>query len=179
MNAIDILDLARDQSYTTEDDFNNTIGLKYLNIVKNDFFSHLITAVDENFHWDYFTDDLVIGQDEYLFPAVASDSEGLLKIKELYINYENDKYDNGLDRYIPAKLISQSKLTKDWNYYKTYQDKANPIYFIADKSVFIAPAPTKIGKIQARGIRNIEDYTESTTEQEMRIPVTYQHILIQ
>jgi len=60
MDVTDILDLARDQTSKTATNLPNTTLIKYLNIVKNDFFSYLITAIDENYNWDYFNTDSVI-----------------------------------------------------------------------------------------------------------------------
>jgi len=60
MNVQDILDIARDQTYQTTTQLPDTTLLKYLNIVKNDFFSYLITSVDENYNWDYFKVDTTV-----------------------------------------------------------------------------------------------------------------------
>jgi hypothetical protein len=74
MNVNDIIELARDQSYCNTSQVSDAIALKYLNIVKNDFFSYLLNAADDNYNWDYFTDSTVVNQDEYRFPEVAYDS---------------------------------------------------------------------------------------------------------
>jgi hypothetical protein len=74
MNVNDIIELARDQSYCNTSQVPDSIAVKYLNIVKNDFFSYLLTYADDNYNWDYFTDDTVVNQDEYRFPEVAYDS---------------------------------------------------------------------------------------------------------
>lgn len=180
MNVQDILDLARDQTYTTVSQMPDNILLKYLNIVKNDFFSYLITSVSENYNWDYFTSNTVVWQDEYTYPEVAFDSVWLLKIQEVYINYDWKTYNNGKLQYRKAREVWQS-LKKDWNYYLEYQNPEDPIYYIADRSVFIAPAPKQVVVwwIQTRWIRNIADYTIDTTESDIKIPIPYQSILIQ
>jgi hypothetical protein len=74
MNVNDIIELARDQSYCNISQVPNDIALKYLNIVKNDFFSYLLTYADDNYNWSYFKTNTVINQDEYNFPQVAFDS---------------------------------------------------------------------------------------------------------
>ena len=180
MDVTDILDLARDQTSKTATNLPNTTLIKYLNIVKNDFFSYLITAIDENYNWDYFNTDSVIWQDEYVFPEVAYDSAWILKLKELYISYDWDTYDNWLIIYKKAREVWQWDLEKDWNYYLNYQSKDDPIFYIADNSVFVAPLPdTAVTNwIQARWIKNIPDYTTATTEEELKIPIPYQDILI-
>lgn len=181
MNVQDIIDLARDQTYTTVSQMPDVILLKYLNIVKDEFFSYLITALDQSYNWDYFTSNTVINQDEYTFPEVAFDSAGMLQLKELYISYKWETYDDWSIKYTKATQIWQSNLPKDWNWYRNNQPIEKPIYFIADRSVFIAPAPKEvvISWIQARWIKNIPNYTLATTEQNLKIPVPYQHILIQ
>jgi hypothetical protein len=55
MNVTDILDMARDLTHQTVSQMPNPILIKYLNIVKNNFFSYLITSVDENYNWNYFS----------------------------------------------------------------------------------------------------------------------------
>lgn len=181
MNAQDILDLIRDQSYQTTSNLPDATLIKYLNIVKNEFFSYLITAVDENYNWDYFNADTVVGQTEYTFPDVAYDTAGLIKVKEVLINYDWETYDNGNLIYKKARQINRSTLKYDWDYYVNNQNPDYPIFYVAERSIFIAPTPTVVTTnwIRMIGIRNIPDYTVSTTEADLRIPITYQHILIQ
>jgi hypothetical protein len=181
MNAQDILDLIRDQSYQTTSQLPDATLIKYLNIVKNDFFSYLITAVDEDYNWDYFTSNIVSWQSEYVLPEVAFDASGILKVKEVYVAYTGDTYDDGSLEYAKAVQVGQSELKKGWHYYMNNQDIYYPIFYVADRSIFLAPTPTEaiINGLMVRGIKNIPDYTTATTEADLRIPVTYQHILIQ
>lgn len=181
MNVTDILDMARDLTHQTVSQMPNPILIKYLNIVKNNFFSYLITSVDENYNWNYFSWDLVVWQDEYLFPAVAHDSTWLLKIQELYINYDWKTYENWALKYVKVIEVWQAELTMPWDYYVNKQSEEDPIFYIADNSVFIAPAPKLaiVNWIRVKWIQNIPDYTEATTEAELKIPLPYQDILVQ
>ena len=181
MNVNDIIELARDQSYCNISQVPNDIALKYLNIVKNDFFSYLLTYADDNYNWSYFKTNTVINQDEYNFPQVAFDSAWILKIKELYINYDWKTYDNWLLMYNRAREVNPTSLNFDWNYYLNEQNPDSPIFYIADNSVFIAPAPTVAitNWIQVKWIKNIPDYTIDTTEAQMKLPIPYHYILVQ
>jgi len=66
-------------------------------------------------------------------------------------------------------------------YYENYSDYENPIYTVNDNSIFIFPAPKKdiTDGIKLSGIRNIKDYTETTTEAEMVVSPSYHKILLQ
>jgi hypothetical protein len=44
-------------------------------------------------------------------------------------------------KYIKAREVNRQTLEFEWNYYLENQSVDDPIYFIADNSVFIAPVP--------------------------------------
>jgi hypothetical protein len=74
MNAATIVDLARDQTGVNDTQFPDAQVLKYLNIVKDNFWSYLVSSLKENYNWDIFRASTVVDQDEYVFPLMASDS---------------------------------------------------------------------------------------------------------
>lgn len=82
------------------------------------------------------------------------------------MSYNGETYDNGRIKYTKAKEVDLSSLQEEWNYYVENQSKDNPIYYIADNSFFIAPAPDLVieNGILLWGIREIPDYTVTTTE---------------
>ena len=45
--------------------------------------------------------------------------------------------------YTPAIEVNPYTLPYDWQYYKQEQSQDKPIYYVADKSIFIAPMPTE------------------------------------
>ena len=61
-----------------------------------------------------------------------------------------------------------------------FQNPYTPIYYVADNSYFIAPTPTVVipSGIVITGIRNIPDYTLSSTEADMIIPLDQQNLLV-
>jgi len=182
MDVADIIDLTRDQSHVNSTQFPDAQILKYLNIVKNNFWSYLVSAVSEDYDWDIFTvDTTVVWQDEYLLPPIASDTAWAKKVKNISITYDSETYDDGSFKLIKATEVKLSSLKQNWNYYKNNQDKENPIYYIADNSFFVAPAPdTAIAWwIEVKCIKKIPDYTTWTTETNMIIPIDHHEVLIQ
>jgi hypothetical protein len=59
-----------------------------------------------------------------------------------------------------------------WSYYVNNQSEADPIYFTADRSIFIAPALSQVVEqgIELRGIKSIIKYTTGTVEANTGIP---------
>jgi len=181
MDVSDILSLSRDQTHVNDTQYPDAQVLKYLNIVKNNFWSYIVTALNEDYDWDIFLTDTVANQSEYVMPLMASDTAWAKKLKWLSINYDGETYDDWSIKYIKAKETKLSSLTREWNYYVNNQDQAFPIYYIADNSVFIAPAPTSAitSALQLKGIKKIPDYTVDTVEANMVIPIDHHDILIQ
>lgn len=62
MDVSDILELARDQTHTNSANATDAQVLKYLNIVKNNFWSYIISSMNEDYDWDIFLTDTVVGQ---------------------------------------------------------------------------------------------------------------------
>ena len=181
MDASEIFDLARDQAHVNSTQFPDAQLLKYLNIVKNNFWSYIVSAISEDYDWDIFTTDTVVNQDEYVLPLIASDTAWAKKIKNVSINYNWETYDDWTIKYIKAKEVKLSSLARNWNYYKNNQDVNSPIYYIADNSIFIAPIPDEAitSWIELKAIKKIPDYTVSTTESSMVIPIDHHDILVQ
>ena len=181
MNAEQIYDMARDLSHTNDTDFPNTRLVKFLNQVKNDLFSYLITGIDEDWNWDIWTTASVVNQSEYVLPEAASDTEGNLKISSVSINYNWLTYPDGSFQFIKAKLVRLDNLPYEWNYYTNNQPHDQPIYYVADQSIFIAPYPTAAtaDSIQLKGIKSIVDYTTTTPESSIHIPLYLHDVLVQ
>jgi len=182
MDVSEVIDLARDQTHTNDTQFPDAQVLKYLNIVKNNFWSYIVTSINEDYDWDIFTvSTTVVNQSEYQLPVVASDTAWIKKINNISINYDWETYDDGTLKYIKAMEIKPSNLAREWNYYKNNQDSDYPIYYIADNSYFVAPMPTAAiaNWIQVKGIKKIPDYATTTVEADMVIPIDHHDILIQ
>jgi len=170
--------LARELANVSIDDYPDTRLLPFFNVVKDDFWSYLITAIRANYNWDIWTvTQTVINQSEYVIPEAATDKEWNLKISWLWICYDWDKYDDWRYKYVKAREVNIQSLQKHWNYYLNNQPKTDPIYYIADKSIFIAPTFDKVlpDAIEIRWIKNIVDYTVDSTEEDIKLP-SYLHM---
>ena len=68
----------------------------------------------------------------------------------------------------------------DWDYYKNNQSELNPVYYVSDNSIFIAPIPQSAvaNGIKMTGIRKIADYDLLTVEADIGIPVDFHRVLV-
>jgi hypothetical protein len=101
---------------------------------------------------------------------VASDRNGMKKIESVYVAYDNTLYANtGKLEYTKCTLVTRTSLEHEWEWYEAHQIATNPLYIIADASIFIAPVPTVAltTGVKITGIRKIADYTINTTESNM------------
>ena len=182
MTSQEIIDLARNQSHVNSTQFPDAQMVIYLNLVKDNFWSYLNSSNREWYNWDIFTaTTTVVDQSEYQLPPVAWDTAWIKKIYSISINYDGETYDTWVLKYIKAREVDPGSLENDWNYYVNYQSADDPIFFIADNSYFVAPAPQSavVNWIQVKWTKKIKDYTISTTEADIIIPVDHHEILAQ
>ena len=174
MNVNEILDMVVDQAHVNTEDYPPTRILKYLNLIKNNFRSVQIAELWEDYEWDIFKADTVADQHEYVLPEMAWSTVGAKKVKSLAIKYD-------WLTYTPAREVKESDQINHWSYYQQHQDKCDPIYYIADNSVFIAPLIKSniVDWIELRGLKNIENYAIDWTEASIWFPVDYHDILVQ
>ena len=163
--------------------YTDADALLDLNIRKNEFWSALMSTVQEPYDWQKWTTDSVSLQSEYNLAEVTTTTAGTKLLNSLSISYDDTIYtDTGLIQYTQARRVDPFSLEKDWDYYVENQSILDPIYYVADNSVFIAPAPRSTeagtGRIKLTGIRNIPDWTLSSVESAMKIPVDQQECLI-
>lgn len=156
--------------------------LEDINTVKDKFWSKYVSIFSDDRHYQEWTIDgwTVAFQSEYSLKEVATDVEGVKILKSLAINYNGDTYTNtGLLQYIPVREVDKDTLRHEWNYYCENQDKNDPIYFLADNSVFIAPVPLASevwdGRLKITWVRNITDYAIDSTN--LIIPSDFHWIL--
>ena len=166
MNVSEIIDIARDQTYTTEDQVSDSQALKYLNIVYRDVANNIIEA-NQDYFWQSSTRTFVSNTIEYGLPVDAD------KIIAVYAKYENDK------SYIKCELDSFSTIDEDIETMDKEESPHHPIALIADTSVFVVPTPKKdvseglkLLYIEAPG-----ELTLTDTAEDIEIPKQYQDVL--
>lgn len=183
MELSTIFNLAREWAGVTESNYPDTRLLPFLNAVKDDLFPYLITWVNEDYNWDVWRTASIENQSEYILPEAASDTEWNLKINWVSINYDWTTYEDWTLKYKKATEVKLSSLPEEWAYYANMQSKERPIYYVADKSIFLAPHPKAdtagLNRIQLKWIKSIPDYTDATTEAEIKLPVYLHQVLVQ
>ena len=188
MTVSEIISLSCDLSwvksevdYPTWHQISNAFLIKCLNLVKDNFWSAIINQSGESYFYEKWNINTVVGTTIYAIPSVTSSASGAKMIKDVYINYDNQTYPDGSKVYVKMKEVMLSNLKEDWWYYVNNQYKWDPIFYIEWDNINIAPKPTSSVTwwILVTGIKNIPNYTISTTEADMRIPVNQHEVLVQ
>ncbi len=184
MDINPILDLAIDQAWVTLGNFPYTRTIVYLNRVKDDFFTVLITAAGEEINWDIWEANSVINQSEYVLPEAASDAEWNLKIDAISISYKWELNEDGSLKYKKARQVSLWNLTRNWNFYRNNQSQEDPIFYVADQSIFIAPTPITddwaiTDGIEIKWIKSIPDYEVAWLASTIKLPYYVHEVLVQ
>lgn len=176
-----IIDQMRRIAKVDSSQYTDANALIDLNTLKDEFWSAIVSTVEEDYNWEYWTANTVAFQNEYTLSQVAYNLAWTKVLKWLSINYNWETYiNNWWLIYIKATQINLNSLPLDWSYYVENQSVNDPIFYIADNSCFIAPAPiTAITNwLKLIWIRKIPDYTLSTTEEDMKISVDQQNALV-
>lgn len=163
--------------------YEDSEALADLNTLKDEFWSWIVTKVQDKYNWEKWSTDSIALQSEYTIPTVASTTAWAKLLNWVSIVYntsENTYTDTWWLKYIPAVEVNPNWLEYDWDYYVENQSEDTPIYYVADNSVFIAPAPRTwiTNWIKLTWIRKIADYTLATTEAEMKLPKDQQNALL-
>lgn len=187
MTVAQTISLALTISHTKSGQFASTDLISFYNMIRNDLANTIIKDVNENFFFEIWAIDAedetepTRANGEYLYPIATSLLAGMKKLLRLAIkgNY-NDSY------FTNCREVDVRKLPHDWLWYMENQPKADPIYFIADESFFIAPKfsaadlpATQPGnkQIKAYGVAKLVDLTSSDIESAVLIPSEF-HSLI-
>lgn len=153
-----------------------------INEAKDEFWSTVVAKLNNERNWDSWKLDNTSLISEYQIPTVAYDTAWAKVLSWVSMNYTWDTYTTTwLPIYIPARLVSPDSLQYEWNYYVENQSTLDPIYRIADDSIFIAPSfrtASLADRIKLTWIRKIPDYTIATTEANLKLPVDFQRLLI-
>lgn len=170
----EILTLARDQTSTKIDQISDSLWYQYMNIIKNDYWSKIVTHAQQNRNWDTFIlDSSVANQSEYTLEWISADSGWVKKVTSIWISYTGSTYERTWKiEYKRAREVSEYSLPHDFDYYAENQPQDDPIFIMRDNSYFIAPSPTVWIEnwIRVEWIKSIIDYSAATTEEEMVFP---------
>lgn len=163
---------------------SNSYALRVLNMVKDNFWSRIVSESWENRKWQQWTADTVALQSEYTQPIMSSSVTWAKLVKDISINYDGETYATTWELHFQkCREVDPSSLRYDWSWYKENQDRSDPIFYIADDSIFIAPVPRSweagIWRLRITGIRNIVDYNMSSTESDTGIPSAQHEVLVQ
>lgn len=182
-----IINLALSNTHCKSGQISTTNLISFFNLTRTKVANAIIKEVDENFFFQIWTidaEDNTVAKrvnGEYLYPVNTSSSAGMLKLLRLSIKpYSTDIY------YKPAIEKDMKALDHDWSWYMVNQPKSDPIYFIADESIFIAPEfkaedlPTpQAGNKQVKlyGIAKVTDLLATATEDAILIPVDFHELI--
>lgn len=181
MTPSQIIARAKKKFNVSDTVYPNSDAIDDLNVIKDDFFGAIVSKLNEDYNWDTWTTGMVAGQSEYTVPEAARDALGAMKIRGVALSFDGKSYDSTtIPIYYEADLVTFDSLEKEWNYYLAYQDPSKPMYVLSENSIFIAPLPKNdiSNGIKLRGIKNIVDYTLSSTEADMKIPYNWHEILV-
>lgn len=176
MNVSNIIAQGRiwlvDSTQYTDDE-----AIVHFNLVYSDVISDIITKVDEDYYWDKVTDSLVQWQTEYRIEEIVV-SPTNYKINE--INKVFVKYNSSATYHTKARRINPASLEFDFDWYATNQSTSDPIYYVQDNSVFIAPAPTAnvTWWIKIEVIYQPPELAKTDSEASILIPRRFHRVLI-
>ena len=149
---------------------------KFFNIARKTIGNRIIKDVDENYFFQIWKRDAIADQTngEYPYPEADNDSAGMLKLLGVAIKgYDSDVY------YKLSREVDIKTLQYDWAWYLANQSKSDPIHFIADESIFIAPqfaaadlpdSPSGNMQIKLNGIAKLIDLHTGATDAAILIP---------
>lgn len=180
MNVAKIISRARKIAKYTTSNYSDSEALEDLNEIKDEFWAEIVSRLEEDYNWEEWKTSTVSGQAEYTLPPLTSTSDGTKALKTVAISYGTATYDDGTLQYVKAKLVNPANLELDWDYYKNNQSELDPIYYVSDNSIFIAPTPSASipSAVKMTGIRKIPDYTLSSVEVDIGIPVDFHRVLV-
>lgn len=174
------IDRARRLNSVDTSQYTADNALEDANIIVHQIEDYITSAIWEGFFWDILTaTTTVVSQSEYTIPTISSGNfNAVPKVESISIMYAI-----GGD-FIPAREIDRQTLlqTHDLSWYEVNQSESDPIYFIADNSVFIYPYPSEAvtNGIKFYGIKSLADIVATTAEADLfggKIPTKYHNLI--
>ena len=156
--------------------YPDTQLLQDFNIIYHQMEDFITSAIWEWYFWDILTaTTTVVWQSEYTIPLISTwNFNWQPKVESVSIKYWTD--------YIKAREVNRQTLDYDLEWYTTNQSVADPIFFIADNSVFIYPAPlTAVANwIKFNWIKSLIDVTLTTSYSDLfwwKVPSKYFYLI--
>jgi len=183
MTAQQIIDLALSNTHTKAAQITAENLLMFFNISRKAVGRYILAEVDENFFFQIWKRDAVASQEngEYPYPEADNDSAGMLKCLGMKVKgLSTETY------HINATEVDIKTLARDWSYYLSNQSKNEPIYYIADESIFLAPqfvagdlpdSPSGNNQLKLYGIAKLIDLTASAAASAILIPDDHQQVI--
>lgn len=183
MTVQEIMNLALSNTHTKTAQVPSANQLIFFNIARKAVGRTIITKVDENFFFQIWQRDAVASQNngEYPYPVADDDSAGMLKCLGVKVKgYDTETYHKN------AKEVDIKTLQKDWEYYLEHQSKSDPIYYIADESIFIAPqfdasdlpdSPSGNLQLKLYGIAKLIDLAADAVDSAILIPDDHHQVI--
>ncbi len=182
MTYNEIITLALAISHTKAGQISSTDLETFFNIARNELGNAIIKDVNENFFYEIWKRDAIANQEngEYPYPEADSDSAGMLKCLDVAVKPLSTEI-----FYTKAEEVDPKAMPHGWDWYLVNQPKSRPIYFIADRSIFIAPqfhpadlpSPNPSGNTQIKleGITKFINLSAGATEAQILIPEDSHH----
>lgn len=177
MTVNQIIAMARSQSHTNSEQVSDADALIFLNTVYHDTMAFIKQFVAEDFFLDIWAADAIADQvnGEYVYPEQDGTNAGMEKLKGLAVKSTPDAL-----YHVPAKQVDIRSLAYDWAWYLANQPASSPIYWIADKSLFLAPnfsvdtaGESGNAQIKLYGIKQEVDLASSGAESTILVPREY------
>jgi hypothetical protein len=155
-------------------------SIQDFNIIMHQIEDYITSAIWERFFWDILTvGTTIVDQSEYTLPEITTGNFNWTpKVEAISIQY------TAWWDFIPARLKNLDILLQehDLSWYETNVSESNPIFFIADDSYFIYPAPkTAIANaIKLYWIKSLSDVTATTALTDLfggKIPSKYFYLI--
>ena len=175
MTLAEIYTMSRLNTGTTSTNLIDATLLTLTNVTYRELINIITSRVNEDFFYDEWTFDTVANQREYTFPVRTASVAGLKKLISVGIKYATTD-----DYYRITTPTKFSNLSSDPTYYVENQTNTKPFFTVADKSVFIYPAPTTAitGGWLLYGISDPIELQAGATEAQIKIPVDYHQLIV-
>lgn len=173
MNISDIITQVRLDSWLDNIQAPDTNILIWINRVYRDLINDITQKVNEDFFYQEWTTNLVNNQREYTLQKRTSTIDWLKKVKKVSLKVNNEFIN------VRPNFLSTS-LEKDLWYYSINQNINDPFYIISDNSIFIYPTPKEniTNWLKIYWICDPIDLTLTSTEENIKIPLEYQDLLV-